>query len=261
MRNEIITTSNFNEIKVKLLEGDAKSLTLLDVDDTIITPKSNMFRSNSKFYRLIDDLKKTLKDEPENLQKILAWRLNRKLMLVNNNWPELIREKKFNKHNIYALTQMNSGSFGSIKSMQDWRYNELKSMGVTFSEEFCGKNDIEILPEIAFKEYSGILSSAVFYKGFFMTGGHSKGAVLRYILEEHFPSKIFFVDDREDHVKDVGRVAEEFGIPYFGAVFRAIDLIDSRGSEEVMDLQKKMLLEEVRWIEDDKAEEMIRNGW
>ena len=258
---EIITTSDFSKLKKHLVEGDSKSLTLLDIDDTIITPKSNMFRPNSKHYHFIDKIKANIKDIPNYAEILTAWRLNRKLIFVNNNWPEFVRERKKMGHNIYALTQMRPGEFGQIKSMEDWRYNELKSMGIEFVEEFGGKDEIEILPEAAFKEYSGLLSAAVFYKGFLMTGAHSKGVVLREILDEKYPSKIFFVDDREDHVQDVGRIAQEFNIPYLGIVFRGVDLIEGRSSEEAMELQKKMLMEEVRWIEDEQAEEMIKNGW
>lgn len=258
---EIINTTNFNKIKEQLLKGDEKSLTLLDIDDTIITPKSGMFRPHSRHYHLIDNIKANIKEVP-NYQEILSvWRLNRKLVLVHNHWPAFVRERKLDGHNIYALTQMRPGKFGSIESMEKWRYEELKSMGVQFVPKFNGLENIEVLPETAFKECSGLMSPAIFYKGFFMTGGHSKGAVVRSILEDHFPSKIFFVDDREAHVKDVGRVAQEFGIPYQGFIYRGIDLMDARLSDEVHDFQKQMLLEELRWIEDEEAEEMVRNGW
>lgn len=261
MKSEIINTKDFNKVKEGLLEGDKKSLILLDIDDTIITPKSGMFRPHSKHYHFIDKIKANINEVPNYAEILSVWRLNRKLELVHRNWPAFVRERKLEGRNIYALTQMRPGKFGSIESMEKWRYEELKSMGVHFPEKFKGEDNFEVLPETAFKEHAGLMSPAVFYKGFFMTGGHSKGAVLRYILDNHYPSKIFFVDDREDHVRDVGRVAEEFGIPYMGFVFRAIDLMDAKLSDEVHDFQKKMLLEELRWIEDEEAEEMIRNGW
>lgn len=260
-KSEIVTISDFSKLKERLLEGDEKSLTLLDIDDTIIVPKSHMFRPSSKHYHFIDKIKANMQSIPNYAEILSVWRLNREIILVNNNWPAFVKERKNMGYNIYALTQMRPGEFGRIKSMEDWRYNELKSIGVEFVEEFQGQDNIEVLPETAFKEMSGLLSAAVFHKGFFMTGGHSKGSVARYILEENYPSKVFFVDDREDHVKDVGRICQEFNIPYFGAIYRGVDLLSCKTPSNVHDLQEKMLMEELRWVEDEEAEEMVRNGW
>lgn len=257
---EIVTTSDFTKIKQQILSGDKKSLTLLDIDDTIITPKAGMFRINSGYCKLIEDLKDDLENNPQNKEKIVAWRMARKLMLVNNNWPELIRQLKLDNRKIYALTQMNTGPYGNITNMEEWRYNELKSMNVHFVKDFMGSENLEVLPAYKAMKNNEFFSPASFYKGFFMTGSNSKGSVVRFMLEHFLPSKIFFVDDREDHVENVGKVAQEFGIPYYGVFYRGVDLLETRASREVMELQKKILLEESRWVEDNEAEEIIRNG-
>ena len=50
---------------------------------------------------------------------------------------------------------MNTGEFGNISSMQDWRYKELKSLGIEFSdnEELAACN-------------SGQKDDAICYKGY-----------------------------------------------------------------------------------------------
>lgn len=247
----IVTLADFEQVRQKLVEADKKSMIFLDIDDTIITPKSNMFRYHSKHKSLIDDIKNNMNNIPNYAEILSVWRQNRKLMFVHNKWPEFIRDIKLAGLPIYALTQMRSGKFGLIHSLEEWRYNELKSIGITFVEQFLDQKNIEILPaDIA----ADRLTPAVFYQGYFMTGNHSKGSVMRSILENSRPSKIFFVDDREDHVKDVGRVCAEFGMEYLGIVYQGTSLIRSRSRDEVMDLQRKFLLEQVKWLEDDEAE-------
>ena len=54
---------NYNEIysikEIPRLTAD--SFILIDIDDTIITPKSNLFRHHSKYRNIIDTLKESRK--------------------------------------------------------------------------------------------------------------------------------------------------------------------------------------------------------
>lgn len=55
---KIITAHTINEIRTALKNLPENTIIFVDVDDTLITPKSNMFRSDSPYRFLIDDLKK-----------------------------------------------------------------------------------------------------------------------------------------------------------------------------------------------------------
>jgi len=257
MTNQIKETTDFEQIRAEMKRADQNSLIFFDVDDTIITPKSNLFRPHSKYYHLIDDIKKHIDTIPNYREIISNWRLQRKIVLVDNRWPEFIKSLNLANKNVYAITAMRSGSFGAIDNLEDWRYRELKSAGVMFNGEFLGSDYIEALPaDLASK----IDTPAVFYKGFFMTGLYSKGSVMRYILENQPASKVFFVDDREDHVKDVGKVCAEFGLSYSGFIYRGIDLMKSRSPDYLMEFQKQKLMEESTWYEDEEAAEMLKDA-
>ena len=59
--------------------------------------------------------------------------MQRKVILIDEEWVEVINKLK-EKFPVYGLTQMNTGAFGNIPSMQDWRYKELKELGTEFSD-------------------------------------------------------------------------------------------------------------------------------
>lgn len=108
-----------------------KSIILIDIDDTIITPVSKAFRT-LPHNKMIDEIKKN-KENYDNYEAIVSnWRLQRKAMLIDRDWPKLILKLK-QESEVYGLTKMDTGRFGNIESVEDWRYKELKSLGITFS--------------------------------------------------------------------------------------------------------------------------------
>jgi hypothetical protein len=234
---------DFSEIQRVLGAVSAQTLVLLDVDDTLITPQSNMFRVGSPARHLIDDLKKDRENIPE-LEKILSiWRSQRQAMLVHRQWPELLTFVREQGALVYALTHINTGQ-QDLHRVEEWRYRELRSLNIRFSPFFCGYRDNIVLP---------FGNPAVFYKGCFLTGSHSKGDVLRVILSEYRPKDVIFIDDRLSMVQEIGGVCEEQGLPYQGYIYRGIEQIPGEVSLELMALQKRYLLEHYRWLEDKEA--------
>ncbi|WP_236609776.1 DUF2608 domain-containing protein [Rickettsia gravesii] len=112
------------------------------------------------------------------------------------------------KFPVYGLTQMNTGAFGNIPSMQDWRYKELKELGI----EFLDNEKLAIYN-------SGQKDDAIFYKGIFITGNHSKSGTLSKFSEELNASFIVFVDDRAKHIADVGDYCKKNKIGFLDILF------------------------------------------
>lgn len=182
-----------------VLEIKKPSLLLLDVDDTIIT-------TVRKFSDNLDKLKDLRNkgvinnDLCEGL--ISSWRLERKVILTDEGWPEFLT----NTEKVYALTKMDVGKFGIIESVEKWRYNELKSLGVAFStsspiDSLDHDNPLKLEIE-----------DSTFFKGIFFTGKSSKGSVVRKILKNGQYNSVVFVDDKPEHLHDVTGACNDFGI-------------------------------------------------
>ena len=122
-----------------------------------ITPISKTFRK-LPYNKLIDDIKKD-KNKYKNYEEIISnWRLQRRVMLIDSDWSDILLALK-KQYRVYGLTKMDTGKCGNIHSMEEWRYNELQSLGITFSDDHT-------IPQ-------GSINDASFYKGLFITGTNS----------------------------------------------------------------------------------------
>jgi len=210
------------------------TIIFFDVDDTLIRPQS---RSFTKSPNMIDEIKAN-KDRYQNFIEILSnWRLQRKITLMDYDWPIIVAKLK-TKFRIYGLTKMDTGSFGNIKSIEDWRYRELKSLGIEFSD------DIK-LPNITSD------TSPVFYKGIFITGSVSKSQTLEKYKTDLKTSTIVMVDDRVDHLEDIQIFCKKESINFVGILYRGHN--DAKFDEKLAQFQKEYLIKHAIWLEDREA--------
>lgn len=240
---EYIKVHTLGEVGAQLDKAKKDALIFVDVDDTLITPKSKIFRSTSPYRFIIDEIKRNQKDL-KNFEFILShWRLQRESILVSEAWPEFINALK-KKFPVYALTKMDVGILGAIPSMEEWRYQELAQKGIIFSLTH---------------EYEQHFGQQVptFYKGIFMTGAYKKSDVVRQVLAINPSSEVILVDDREEYVSDVGGECQRQGIPFRGILFKGVELLKGQPNVQVAEFQKRYLLEKAQWLEDEIAEEMV----
>lgn len=247
----ILETSDINKVQEIFRNATSNSIVLCDIDDTIITPRSKMFRFNSEFKNLIDDIKKNRKNIP-NFDAIIGnWRLNRKATLVSPMWPSILLELKRKNVPTFALTQLDTGKVGPIENMEEWRYQELKKLGIEFTDKFNTKENYIVIRS------ASETSHAVFHKGFFLTGMHTKAQLVKEIIAVQKPDHIYFIDDRKDHVIAVAEIVKEASIPYTGIVYAGVELLDGKPDELVVSEQKKQLLENTQWLEDEEVEQKL----
>src|SRR3990167_6026380 len=84
--DKIMSASTLVEVQNALSSLPEGAVIFIDVDDTIITPQSKVFRSTSPFRNIIDQIKKQ-RDHTPHVEKILShWRLQRKSLLVSEKW-------------------------------------------------------------------------------------------------------------------------------------------------------------------------------
>lgn len=218
---------------------------IVDIDDTVIAPSAMMFRTQSPHCKLIDKLK-TL---PDSDITVSIWRLNRKVMLVEKEWPAIINALQKRGVIVIALTQMHTGSFGKIPSMERWRTQELKALGITFSA--FAINDVEIL--IAGEK------PATLYQGILFTGSHTKVATfVSFINKYGKPSKLVFIDDRIEHVKSLEKLCTEMNILFEGYHYQAVNHLPYNSEKDFGTIQTKNLQNDSIWLEDEDAQKLKR---
>lgn len=246
--DKIITAYTLEDVQKTLSNLEEGTVIFIDVDDTLITPQSKVFRSTSPFRGIIDEIKKH-RDKIPNVELILShWRLQRKIILVSDEWPSFINRLK-KKYAVYALTKMESGKVGAIPSMEKWRYNELKAQGITFTPKCPGIAEGPLVEDPS-KPYP-----ATFYQGIFITGSFNKSDVIAGFLKAQRPPQIMLIDDRPEYLKDAIEECNRQSLPFLGILFKGVELIPGTPNPKVAEFQKQHLLEQAQWIEDEKAEQ------
>lgn len=241
---------NFEAIEAELLSLDQDALVVFDVDFTLIVPEDKMLRpSGEKYLREItqEKLRGYSKEKIDELTSQVM--LQSRVRLTDVKSLELLDLLQQKGIKTVALTAIRTGEYGAIPSMEDWRVQQLRRLGIDFAYSFPGVNPI------VFSEFQGKGPSPAFSQGIICTVRYKKGQVLKAFLE-HLnwkPSKVVFVDDRLDCLQSVETEMDLLGIPTMGFLYTAETGKNERIDEEIADFQINTLLEEGRWLSDDDA--------
>lgn len=246
-----------DEIKIFQLQ-DFKSVTdifgniasgdwlLVDVDDTLITPQMDVGN-------LIDDFKARFAAGETHLGESIAnWRMQRQVRLVHEDWPTIIRTIQ-NTSYVLALTQMDTGKFATMNSIEKWRYEELQKLGFNFSQ-------ITELENFVIPHHDEN-KSATGYKGIFFTGGFTKAQVLDEMLDKCLikPFRIIFVDDRHEHVNALVETCKKYGILYYGIHYTGAKLLNKETIEpDLFKFLSNHLENTGIWLEQKEARDAFR---
>lgn len=250
-KKEFVPVSTLKEVKTLLSDLKKNAVVFLDVDDTLITPISKVFRSRSPYRTLIDDIKKDRKKIPHFETLLSRWRVQRQTQLVSEEWIDLIKSLK-KKLSLYALTKMETGRFGEIPSVEQWRHKELTDKGFEFTSMYCGQTK-EVLLNSPSSPYD-----ATFYKGIFSTGSYRKGELIHQYLLRESPGEVVLIDDRQEHLHDVYDACCRFSVPFSGIFFKGEALITGVPDPAIAEFQKIHLLTKHEWLEDGEAEKRLR---
>lgn len=218
---------------------------LWDIDDTIIVPKSLTFQAH-KYRDMISDIKQNKHLHPNYELIISTFRKNREVMLVDDSWPTVLSALRA-KITSYGLTKIDSGRFGIIDSVEKWRYEELKAHGIEFDPQLQNVTNTQNMPSL--------------YNGIFFTGTYSKGKTLEYFAK-HFTTcdLLIAVDDKEENLWEISEFCTTRGINCSTILFNAIELLaqSTQINEQAFQIQRNMLVENLRWIEYNEALDILR---
>ncbi len=249
---KIVEVNTSKEIVCLLKDLGKGAVIFCDIDDTIIVPNSKSFHT-SKSGHLIDEIKQN-KKQYKNYETIISnWRLQRKVMLVDSFWSDTINLlKKY--HTVYGLTKMDPGNIGNIPSIEKWRFDELKSLGVMFSPNDQLNNFIPA----SYKSEDE--PKPVFFNGIFFTGSYSKGEVVDLYKTILKPNYIVMIDDRINHLKDVQNFCLRESINYLGVCYNGVSLLPFQKDLRITNFQRQYLIKNAQWLEDDEALKLINQG-
>lgn len=210
---EIIKANNFAILKNEVMKSASKdSLVLFDVDDVLISP-TDEFNFRSKIRK---DLKKEIsqnKSKQEVQVMFSDFFLKRKVKLVNENMPKLLKFLKEKRIPVSALSSWWTDNFGTIQEMEKQRLKELEQVKISFSDLSPFNKDISFISHKT--EHGG---TPMIISGIILTALGDKGQVLGLALKSINKKfkRIIFIDDQKKYLEEVEKFCEGHGLDFVG---------------------------------------------
>lgn len=242
-----VDSSTMDNLLEKIGEN---SLVLINIDDTIITPKSLMFRYNSPYRAFIGELEALNKYQPGIESLIATLILQRQVMLVEPGWPKFIDKLKSKGALVFGLTKMNSVTT-KIKNFDEWQYQQLVSLDVQFTNE--------VNKQESFKFDEQNKWAPVFYKGVIYTSYVSKESTLRQFLNitNISPRNIVVIDYRKSDLNNIDKFFRTLDLDCFAVQYLGYEELQGVPDNKLVQLQKDSLLKNGKWLEDDAAKKLL----
>lgn len=205
--NTVVTDKD--EILCQILnKADQNTLVILDCDDVLITPSSD-YNEDEAFEYLSDKL------DLSQIQKILFdLHEQRGVRLVNEDLPQIIKSLQNKETKVLVLTSHWTGKFRNFGYFEDFRKNELKSVGFDFKGPWNTVNKITFYSLPSSMPSEEIIRYPVFDDGILFSCNFKKTTVLQKFLEQIQQKfrKIIFVDDRDRNIQTMKSFCETNGI-------------------------------------------------
>ncbi|MBW8309600.1 MAG: DUF2608 domain-containing protein [Candidatus Paracaedibacteraceae bacterium] len=244
-----VTVNSLHEAKDYLSGAHKNSLLLIDVDSTLTMPSDPYLRRHAiqNHKKIYIDLVANLTANQNRFFKHLMV-MESSSQLVENDWPSLIIQLQARGIKILAFTAAKTGPIQSIiSSFPDWRYEELRRLGMDFSTAFPESILFTELQDFG-NDHPGIEKGIVYC-------GHqlSKGELVRPVLKalKFTPSLIILIDDKWENLEAVSQAIQQSfpTINFIGIHYKAMDYIEKPLTDERIFRQRfKSLVEKAKEI-------------
>jgi hypothetical protein len=169
--------------------------------------------------------------------------------------PELIQELQSNGYTTFGFTSRGRNEWYSSQVLDvDLKTEQLLlQIGIDFSKTTLN-NELSMLPEL-FGEY--------FHNGIIYAGNsQNKGELLKQIIETtgYLPSKVIYVDDKEDSLKEVEKAVESINIPFVGYVYSKTAQNHQNFDPQIANIELWWFLRYDTILTDQDAEQIKANG-
>lgn len=232
--------------------SDPGTIILINIDQTIITSKSKMFRYNNNPYRtFIQDLIFNTKNTPVLNKALSTFLRHRQVMLVEPAIPDFIEKLKNTGALVFGLYQTTIDERKVIKNSEEWHYQELQSLAINFTERVNNKDIIILGPKN---------SHTLFYKGILFTGALSKdGALIELMRVTNIvPRKVIVFDCNIEDLRRAIYSLRLFDIEYYPIQYLAERKLEGIPNADIVRLQQDSLILNNVWLEDDEAEKLLQ---
>lgn len=248
---EIREIKDVKEIFNYLDKANAETLVIFDVDMVLIQPSDPAFQmANMKRFNSI--AKRIMKEISPDKQAIFLslMTINSNSILIDECAPLYLEQIIQKKIPVMAMTANLTGEFQGIKSMEKWRIEGLKQLGIDFSRSAPYQSRLLFDQLASYRGYySTYLDGILFVNGTLVSKGE---ALLSFLEKIHFhPNQVIFIDDREENLKSVmaslqtlNPSIEYIGLHFIGAQTYPSKLI----SEEEFESRWQRLADEAKKI-------------
>lgn len=247
---------SYHEVSECLAKADKNTVVLFDVDSTLIVPGSKMLWPSVRVKHrdwinntIADLFSKSAKSEG-HLSSV--WQEQEIPLLIEPHIVKVIADLQERGVKVFALTAILTGSYYSIPSLPEWRFNKLKQIGINFHREPLSDFIFTELPT-----WNG--QQPHFYRGILCSGVVSKGEVTSAFLDRMGwkPSSVIFFDDSIERVLEVEEEMNERKIPvqcfhYLGAYHLEGDL-----DKDLALFQLNHLIEHEKWLMEEEAKALL----
>lgn len=253
LEGRIVRTSNLEALWEMSDYLGPDDLVAFDVDETLIIERDLFLRPCGK--KCVKRMLQMNADHyDEEMHDLLVSRMiqQRKVDLVDEKVTALIRKLQNRGVRVIALTAMRTGPMGEIPCMQEWRFNELQSLGIDFQEAYPEIETVE------FSEFSGSRPPH-YMKGILCSSRFPKGEVLVAFLEkiEQHPKSVIFIDNSRNNLESMEIELKKAGIDHLGLYYVAATKLKGRIHPKVAEIQIRILVQEHRWVSDGEAREIL----
>jgi hypothetical protein len=248
----IIPTYSINSVTVNNLfkKINAGSLVLINIENTIITPKSAMFRCTSPYKGFIDELSSLAKYQTNIDEVIAKLILQRQVILVEPNWSKFLDKLKGTGAMVFGFSKSNP-AYNKIKDFEEWQYSQLTNLGINFTKNV---NNKEI-----FKFDETDITSPIFYRGIIFTGSLNKARALEEFINitNITPSNIFIFENSKVELNNINNFLQTVDLDYYGVEYLAITELAGSPDTDIVKLQQELFLKTGKWLEDEDAKQLM----
>lgn len=250
---KVIPTYSINSVTMKkiLPKIDKNTLILVNIDDTIITPKSKLFRYNDNPYiNFITNLYSLAVRDPSVNTTIAELIKQRQMMLVEKGWVDFISKAKQQGAMIFGLNEV-TAPCNLIENYEGWLYTLLYGFNINFTGKVNDKDVFRFNPSDA--------SAPIFYLGIIFTGNNSKVKTLMDFLKiiPQLPTRIIVFENNKKDLENINTYLRMVDIEYYGIQYLGWQQLQGSPDIEIAKVQQSTLLNTGKWLEDDEASQML----
>lgn len=246
----IYEVDDLSLFEIEAYKLNNQSLVLFDIDNTLITPKDMALKPCGSYLR-----KRYLHVlEPKRrewLQSIVALEGNEELM--DPLFPILIKQMQNKRVPVLGFTALETGVYGKMNCVEDWRLNRLKTLNMDFSKTFSD-HAITLTEATPYNGYYPLFKNGVLF-----TNRQIKGEILTLFLKRlgWQPDKILFMDDSIEQLKSVEVAANALNIEFMGFHYITDKTRPYELDEKLCEFQFQNLIEKEIWLSDTEGRNLL----